>query len=375
MAIQQEHIITDEAISQLWERIGVERPSTEPAHIEVLTKDAIRHFAYGTGDANRLWLDEEYARKTPHGCLLAPPCILYAADRGGSGHLGGGLPGIHAMFAGTDWEWFMPLKVETRISCRGHLSDIQEKRSQFSGRTILQSFTSVFHNQDNELLAKATMWAIRTERGTAKEKGKYQGITKHIYTKKELEAIEADYAREEIRGSTPRYWEDVTVGEELTPVVKGPLTVTDVVCFKIGWGGVPFVRAHGVALAYRQKHPAAAIPNTLGIPDVPERVHWEDELAQAVGAPAAYDYGPQRVSWMGHLMTNWMGDHGFLKRLYVEVRRFNIIGDTTWCKGRVTKKYTEGDQHLVDCEIWAIDQRGDITAPGWATVILPSKGG
>ena len=29
--------------------------------------------------------------------------------------------------------------------------------------------------------------------------------------------------REEIRGSNPRYWEDVAVGDELTPVIRGPI--------------------------------------------------------------------------------------------------------------------------------------------------------
>ena len=107
---------------------------------------------------------------------------------------------------------------------------------------------------------------------------------------------------------------------------------------------------------------------------MPERVHWEDELAREVGVPAAYDYGPQRISWLGHLMTNWTGDDGWLKKLRVEVRRFNIMGDTQWCKGKVTKKYIHNDEHIVECDIWAENQRGEITAPGSATVILPSRG-
>jgi hypothetical protein len=41
-----------------------------------------------------------------------------------------------------------------------------------------------------------------------------------------------------------------------------------------------------------------------------KRVHWEDELATRVGTPAAYDYGPERCSWMSHQLTNWMGDAG-----------------------------------------------------------------
>ncbi len=98
-----------------------------------------------------------------------------------------------------------------------------------------------------------------------------------------------------------------------------------------------------------------------------------DSVAEAVGVPGAYDYGPQRVSWMGTLMTNWMGDDAFLKRLRVECRRFNVYGDTQWCKGKVTRKYSHNGIPLVDVEIWAENQRGEVTAPGMATVMLPSR--
>ena len=51
-----------------------------------------------------------------------------------------------------------------------------------------------------------------------------------------------------------------------------------------------------------------------------------------VGMPGGYDVGPQRISWLGQLMTNWMGDDGFLRRLNVSVRRPNIFGDVSWCR-------------------------------------------
>jgi hypothetical protein len=71
------------------------------------------------------------------------------------------------------------------------------------------------------------------------------------------------------------------------------------------------------------------------VPEPPERVHWDSGLARGVGVPGAYDYGPERISWMGHLMTDWIGDHGRLLRLDVRVRSHNIVGDLTRCQGRV----------------------------------------
>jgi acyl dehydratase len=119
-----------------------------------------------------------------------------------------------------------------------------------------------------------------------------------------------------------------------------------------------------------ERHPALGIPNPSGVPEPPERVHWDEAMAKAVGVPGAYDYGPERVAWLGHLVTNWMGDAGFLRRLNVRVLRHNLIGDTTWCRGTVSGKDPEGVVHLT---LRAENQRGETTASGSATVVLPER--
>ena len=68
-----------------------------------------------------------------------------------------------------------------------------------------------------------------------------------------------------------------------------------------------------------------------------------------------------------------MGDAGFVKRVRTEMRRFNIVGDTTFCKGKVVRKYVKDKTALVDIEIAAENQRGEVTTPGLATVALPSR--
>jgi hypothetical protein len=49
-------------------------------------------------------------------------------------------------------------------------------------------------------------------------------------------------------------------------------------------------------------------------------------------------------------------------------------GSKVVCKGRVTRKYVENGQHMVDCEIWLENAKGEKTTPGSATAILPSRG-
>ena len=159
------------------------------------------------------------------------------------------------------------------------------------------------------------------------------------------------------------------VGDTVPEVVKGPLTITSVVAFVQGWGSL-YVRAHGLAFDMFERHPALGIPNDFGVPEPPERVHWDEAMARAVGVPGAYDYGPERVAWLGHLVTNWMGDAGFLRRLTVKVLRHNLIGDTTWCRGRVIAKTPGG---VVTLELTGTNQRDETIASGTAEVVLPAR--
>ncbi len=131
--------ITAEALDDLRGRIG--QAVEDDAYVRVATRDAIRNFALGIGDPNPLWLDEGYARQTDHGCLLAPPSFLYATSRVVGGYVGG-LPGIHAMFAGTNWRWFRPIRVDDAITSEALLKDVILKRSEFSGQAVEPS-TSV----------------------------------------------------------------------------------------------------------------------------------------------------------------------------------------------------------------------------------------
>ena len=54
------------------------------------------------------------------------------------------------------------------------------------------------------------------------------------------------------------------------------------------------------------------------------------------------------------------------------MRGFNIMGDCTWARGKVTRKYIKDGNALVDIEIRGENQRGELTTPGLATVLLPS---
>ena len=111
------------------------------------------------------------------------------------------------------------------------------------------------------------------------------------------------------------------------------------------------------------------------MPDVMQRVHWDPEFARRAGNPTTFDYGRMRETWLIHLCTDWMGDDAWLWKLDCEFRRFNYVGDTQWLAGRVARKYlADGERPAVDLELRAENQRGEVTTPGHATILLAEPG-
>ncbi len=378
----EEKQITDEAIAGARERIGIELVELTPFN-EFATKDAIRHFVQGVGDINPLWRDEEYASKTRWKEIIAPPTFhrtmgvsqkkSFTPEERRLGR--SGLQGIHNWGSGTAVEQFQPIYLNDRLTIKSYLDDVVEKRSQFAGRMAISYTKHIYTNSRGELVKISRTQGHQGGRQKQwGERQKYADLTRPVYTSGDIARIDAAYEREEIRGSTPRYWEDVNVGDELVPLVKGPLTITSLFNFKVGEGMAFYEGAFRYSYENRKRHPLFYAVNSHGVPDEIERVHWEDEYAQKTGNPMCYDYAGQRESWMCQLVTSWMGDDGWLWKYFDEMRRFLYIGDTAWVKGKVTKKYvTKGNKSVVDLDVWVEDQRGRNTAPGNFSVILPSR--
>jgi acyl dehydratase len=367
--------ITERGLDELRERIGLPIEDTLEPWCHEATRDNIRHYAHGIGDDNPLWCDPAYARSTKFGDVIALPSFLFACSRIISGYVGG-LPGVHAMWAGADWRWHKTVRRNDALSTSAHLKELIEHETRFAGRAVQQIYHVKFYNQHGDPVAEADSWCFRTDRDQAREEGtKYTELRAKEpkrYTPDELAKIYELYANEEVRGAAPRYFEDVAVGDKLPTMVKGPMTVTGFIAFAQGWGGL-YIRANKLAWRQVHKHSGLGIPNRFGIPDCPERVHWEDDFAKMVGAPGAYDYGPERCSWLTHHLTNWMGDDGMLRRATSKIRRHNPEGDTLFIDGRVTRKLVEDGRHLVETEQEARNQDGELSVVGTGLVELPSR--
>ena len=367
--------ITDEALAALRQRIGWRIDNTIEPWCYEATRDSIRHYAHGIGDDNPLWCDPDYASRTPLGDIVALPSFLFATSRIISGYVGG-LPGIHAMWSGADWRWHRWVRRNEEIRTEAWLSDVVEHSTTFAGRAVRQVYHVDFYGAGGDLVADAESWCFRTDRDMARERGtKYADVKARPprrYSDEELDRFYQLYEVEEVRGAVPRYWDDVVVGEALPTMAKGPMTVTGFIAYAQGWGGL-YIRANKLAFRQIRNHRALGIKNRFGVPDCPERVHWDSDLARLVGAPDAYDYGPERCSWLAHHLTNWMGDAGFLLRAHCRLRRHNPEGDLLFIDGKVTGKRVENGRCLVEVDQEARNQDGEVSIVGGGTIALPSR--
>ena len=379
--------ITDEAVERLRARIGIPEPHPVAPHYTSPGVDAFRHVAEAYGDDNPLWWDEGYAATSVWGGVIAPPPLVGGDSLIGVDEVaevapevrdlmrGDPLRGVHAFYSASAREWWAPLRPGRGVRRRNALVGVLDKPSQFAERAVHEWTGQVFQDDQGAVLSGQYRLMIRTERTKAREKKQNDALELRPYTDEEIEAIESQYDQEGPRGSTPRWWEDVAVGDPVGPMVKGPLTVTDMICWHVGMGmGLYGVKPLRLGAQNRKRIPRFFHRDELNVPDVMQRVHWDPEFARRAGNPTTFDYGRMRETWLIHLCTDWMGDDAWLWKLDCEFRKFNFVGDTQWLHGTVTDKYlADGDRPAVELEVWAQNQRGEITTPGHATVLLPSR--
>jgi acyl dehydratase len=244
-----EGVITDEVLTDWEKRIGLEL-RVGNAFNQTVSYEAIRNFSNGIGDINPLYRNLEYAEETRYGKLVASPAWVASVF---PHWILQGLPGIHADHSASDWEFLKPIYVNDRITPKCYFVGYDVKPSMFAGKTVFEYQRFEYWNQRDELVSRGYNLLVRYERQAArskseKGKGKYDHIqVPHPWTEEELSGVDEAVLSEDIRGSEVRYWENVTIGDELGPVVKGPLGMTDIVAFCVGAGPVQLA-AHGTQL-------------------------------------------------------------------------------------------------------------------------------
>lgn len=141
-------------------------------------------------------------------------------------------------------------------------------------------------------------------------------------------------------------FEDVAAGDELPPLVRGPLTTSHV----MRW--------------------SAAIENW-------HRIHYDQSFAvEHEGLPGLLINGSWKQHFLVQLMRRWLEPSGWLARIELSFRGMDLVGDTLTAWGRVEETEVRDGLGLVHCEIGIRNERtGETTTPGKATGVLPLRDG
>jgi acyl dehydratase len=378
-------LITDEGIAKMRGRMNVPFGRVKPPHNRCASTDTIRHFAWCYGDDNPLYTDDVYAARSAWGGIIAPPMYLLTMGENEVGGLPeqvrqstrGALSGVHLFNSGTKIEFFRPIRPGDTLTESIRLVDVVEKVSRFAGgnRSVITYNEHVYqHTVTREVHARRLSWYVHSEREASRSAKREADIPQPWYEPDELDEIQRLVLAESARGSEPRYWEDVRIGDVVGPLHKGPMTLSDVICMHIGlgtggeygWGPLR------LAAQRRSEMPGFYTRNEFGVWDVVQRVHWDEAWAKQIGTARPYDYGQTRQMWLAHLLTDWIGDDGWLASFECEFRKFNYIGDYSIVTGSVTGLPSPG---LVNIELAIDNQRGQRTTFGKAQVMLPTRQG
>jgi hypothetical protein len=347
-----------------------------PVFHRVASRDLIYHMACAADSGNPLWRDEQYAAKTRWGGLIAPPLFQHCiSHRGGINCVPQVPPELGVLspgFEGDSWDFFKHVYLNDRFKvkvARPLIEDITPDRNNaFRKFRIIQTLSYI--NQKDEVTAIVRERRLATILLPGKTRPEMKFTGEYIYSSGELKAIDAMAYSEQRRGAEPRYWDEVQAGDELPPIVKGPLTVWDQVVELQGFGLAIYPMKEA-----RQQTPQRIIVDPLtGIPHESIEFLLSERVARLTGGYCITLCAITIEHFLARIITNWMGDDGFLKKLHMYMLSNTPLGDTVFGRGKVVRKYISPEgEHLVDLEVRMESNRGFISNTGAATVSLPVK--
>ena len=375
-AVMPQAVITDEMLASMAARAGTALRIDHSVSNELASRIAVTKFAGGIGDINPLWIDEEYARRSPYGAPVAPPSFVIGCFSG----IQFGWPGLGSFHSQSLLRFERPVYWGDMVNATCVYEGFDGPApSSFAGRTVTDRFRNTYVNQRGEQIATIDWQVINFERGRAQERRGGNGggpQLPHPWNEDQVTEIEARILAERPRGALRRHWEDVRPGDALDVVTKGPIGMTDEIAFVAGGGTpIPRLKAHAAALHDYHAHPAWAFRDPVTSAREPiYSVHYNLQAARAMSVAFQYDVGFQRQCWQIHQLTHWAGDHAWIKEAQAQYRRFVYHSDVIELRGTVTGTRVDQDgDHVADVSTEAVNQRGEVVMPGRAVVALPTR--
>lgn len=137
------------------------------------------------------------------------------------------------------------------------------------------------------------------------------------------------------------YFEDIREGEEAPPVTVANITRTHIVKYAGASGDF-------------------------------NPIHHDELYAIRGGNDRVFAMGMMSAGFLSHMVNDWVGD-GKLRKYKIRFARQVWPGDTVTCKGKVTRKYTEGGKNYLEADVLVENQRGEKVITGSIVAEVPSR--
>lgn len=357
----------------------------------------IRRWVQAMDYPNPIHWNEEFARESRFGGIVAPQSFTVAMDYGHGCHPAcvGKIPGSHLIFGGEEW-WFYgsPIRPGDKLFQQRRFDGYKVADTKFAGPTVFSRGDTVHRNQHGVLIAKERATAIRYLIEEAKKRGMYDKTqrTPKKWTSQELDDINRqrlEWILSNREGLSPHY-EEVKVGDALPRRVIGPHSV---VTFALEcrahrqniWGtwrwnapeGVydPATEDAGFDKNMTYDHEAGLIDPRQkdGLYHGPSSGHINADKAENIGMGGAYGYGASMNAWFHDYVGYWAGHNGFIWHSKSSFRSPAFEGDVTFVDGEVIEKIDQSPYGMpvVVVKVRQTTQEGEVILSATAEVELP----
>jgi acyl dehydratase len=359
----------------------------------------IRRWVQAMDYPNPLHWDEEFAKKSKYGGIVAPQSFTVAMDYGHGCHPScvGKIPNTHLIFAGEEW-WFYgtPIRPGDKLTQERTFAGYKVADTSFAGPTMFADGDTVHTNQKGEKVAKERATSIRYLVEQANKRAVYGKEKRPVkqWTRDELNEVSRlrhEWILSNREGKSPHF-KDVQVGDKLPRRVIGPHSVISFAneCRAHRqniWGtwrwnapaGVrdPATEDAGFGKDMSYDHEARKIDPRRGdgLYHGPSSGHVNPEKGEKVGMGGAYGYGSSMNAWMIDTIAYWAGTDGFVWHAKSQFRSPAFEGDVTYVDGEVTAKIEKsefGGKPVVVVQVVMTNQDADAILKGKAEVELPA---
>lgn len=361
MAAYQSEEDLNERIDEFFERTkemeGDEVVESPPWNTRV-NPDQSKGFLNGIGDVNPRWHPEGPGEEVHPAYLTS---VMYPMLHGEPMEVP-----LSSLIAGVEYEWFEPITIGDRIDATPRVKEVFEKGDPEAKRYVF-IISEIEYARDGEVIATAEGTMIRA---TQRETELLEERDVPEYTDEDRDEIRAAYesemARLESIPETPTFG-DLEGGDALPEIVRGPLSIADMVCWNAGRG--PTYGAHLMNYRERKDAPHNTVVNPkTGWLQKTSHQHEDVWMCEQRGMPLPFANGVNMYALSTSVVTNWMGGETHLRRHAGNLQKPYYYGEVLWFDGEID---TVESDRTVEVAWEARNQDDEVVMDGDSTIEFP----